>query len=100
MNQLTIDLSYLRPGPQARATDPASSHLAADRLERSGRGRTHREALYVAVCEHPGMTSRELAAITGLERHEAARRLPELVAAGRVVARKVPGKELTYWPKF
>ncbi len=37
-----------------------------------------------AVTDNPGMTSNELAQATGLDRYMLARRLPELIKAGRV----------------
>lgn len=70
--------------PAARATDPATSHEAADIITTSGRRQAHIERVVAAVRAHPGLTSAELAPHAGLERHEAARRLPEAETAGQV----------------
>lgn len=64
--------------PMARVTDPLSSHEAASHLERIGAARAQREQALSAVKLHPGMTSKELACETGLDRHMLARRLPEI----------------------
>jgi hypothetical protein len=72
------------PGAAARATDPQSSHQAAHQVERSGKADSHRALCLKAVKAAPGSTSAEIAAATGLERHEAARRLPELRLRGLV----------------
>jgi hypothetical protein len=70
--------------PIARNTDPISSHMAAREITLSGaRGKQQRLALRVVI-EHPGMTSRELAALCSLDRYQMARRLPELEEAGLV----------------
>ncbi len=58
----------------ARRSDPDTSHAAAQRVTRSGSRADHLTRVVEAVRSHPGKTSAELAQITGLERHEAARR--------------------------
>jgi hypothetical protein len=90
--------------PAARATDPESSHLAAEQITRSGR-RGQQLALTIAsVRSFPGYTSQELAEKTGHDRYMLARRLPEAVIAGAVkkgiiaecsVTRR---KALLWWP--
>lgn len=70
--------------PAARSTDPETSHEAARRVTESGVRQGHAERVLAAVRAHPGMTSRELAGPTGLERHEVARRLADLANAGLV----------------
>lgn len=69
---------FCKPRPAARATDPATSHEAARKVEKSGRAQTNRARCLDAVKAQPGATSGEIAKAAGLERHEAARRLPEL----------------------
>ena len=69
--------------PAARRTDPTTSHEAA-----RGAGRmanTHRLIIIEAMKKHPNLTSAEIAHCTGLERHQAARRLPELRKLGVAV---------------
>lgn len=72
------------PGPvaSARCGDPLPSLEAAERHERSGAARTNRERVLEVVRAFPGLASSEIAVIAGLERHEAARRLPEVAARG------------------
>lgn len=66
----------------ARRTDPASSHLAAAEVVRSGvRGEQQRGVL-TAVWRWDGRTSAELARLAGMDRYAAARRLPELENRG------------------
>ncbi len=64
--------------------DPPTSHLAAQRMERSGQAATNRERCLREVRRMPGLTSAEIAWESGLGRHEAARRLPELRKLGLV----------------
>lgn len=63
---------------RARATDPATSFKAAEKVTKSGVAQTNRAKCLEAVKKNPGSTSGEVAKAAGLERHEAARRLPEL----------------------
>ncbi len=89
----------------ARRTDPDTSHLAARDMERSGRAAAHREICLAAVRAHPGLTSAEVARRTGLERHAAARRLPELMAAGLIrqgekrMCQVCGHRSVMWWPK-
>lgn len=81
-----------------RRTDGGGSRAAAERVVRSGQtARQHLEVLE-ALRRHPGLTSRELAARTGLDRHMLGRRLPELAAAGSA-RREQPGgeREWRWW---
>jgi len=71
--------------PRARRTDPSTSHVAAAGVRKSGRADTHKAMLLAAVRRLPGQTSAELAEITRLDRHEAARRLPELKQEEEIV---------------
>lgn len=69
---------------KARATDPATSHIAAEEIEVSGKASTQRRACLVMVRREPGLTSAEIAKELGWERHVPARRLPELRESGLV----------------
>jgi hypothetical protein len=90
--------------PRARKTDPISSHLAADELERSGRLNVQQALALAAVRKCPGRSSRELGRLSPLDRYQLARRLPELETLGLVkrgmvrecgVSRRLA---LTWWP--
>ena len=69
---------FIDAPPIARNTDPETSHLAAARITRSGDRAAHMALMLAAVIANPGRTSGELAFISGLERHEASRRLSDL----------------------
>lgn len=71
--------------PIARATDPESSHRAAAEITASGRRQQQIAMVINMVRKFPGMTSMELAGMTGEDRYVIARRLPEAVTAGAVV---------------
>lgn len=93
---------YDRPGtgpPRARRSDADGSHAAADALERSGRAAAQLQAVLDATRLHPGSTSRQLAAISGLDRHLVGRRLPELAYRGLVDRVAIHGEELRWWPR-
>lgn len=94
--------------PAARRTDPASSHLAAAEVTKSGQRQTHIRQLAELVANNPGQTSAELAFIAAdshphLTRHECARRLPD--GAGTMFTRGESRKCrqtnrlcITWWP--
>ena len=69
---------------KARRTDPSTSHDAARKVERSGKARDNQTKCFEALLKQDGMTSAEVAVMADLERHEAARRLPELRDANQV----------------
>lgn len=89
--------------PHTRNADPASSFEAAERLRRSGLSGKQRLAVYHALREHQGATSKELAEFMGGDRYTPARRLKELEEAGWVCRGwrrkcRVSGVEsLTWW---
>lgn len=87
--------------PLARRADADSSHAAADRMQRRGRLRRHRELVLAVVRQHPGLTSRELfetdaGQATGLDRHDFGRRLPDLREHGLVACEREPGEPLRW----
>ncbi len=88
----------------ARRTDPETSKIAARRIESKGKADAHRRKILAAVKTWPGKTSAELAPLAGMDRHAAARRLPELEASSYVRKGKprVCGQNgtaaVTWWP--
>lgn len=64
--------------PRSRATDPDTSHRAADEIRRSGVLGKQQRLVLEAVRAHPGKTAVELARIASLDRYAVSRRLPEL----------------------
>lgn len=89
--------------PHARNSDPAGSFEAAERLHKTGLGGKQRMAVYHALRQHQGATSKELAEFMGVDRYTPARRLTELeqvgwVCRGRQRKCRVSGVEsLTWW---
>ncbi|WP_408953010.1 winged helix-turn-helix domain-containing protein [Lysobacter sp. Hz 25] len=90
--------------PAARATDPATSHLAADAITASGARDAQQQLAAEVVRQHPGYTSNELAQFCELDRYALARRLPECATAGavrkgRARTCRVSGRSaVTWWP--
>ena len=73
------------PTTNARKTDPISSHIAGHRVEKSGLASSNRGIVLGLVRANPGLTSLQLAdKTTEIDRHEIARRLPELRARKQV----------------
>lgn len=68
----------------ARTTDPITSHMAAADIIASGCASKQRRRAAAAVRNHPGRTSLELSRVTGIDRYELARRLPECEREGMV----------------
>lgn len=88
MTQLTFGNMDM-PVHRARASDPDTSKAAAAHVERTGLAARQAQAVLDAVKRWPGLTSRELwvkhkAAGGLLDRHDFARRLPELANHGLV----------------
>lgn len=66
--------------PHARSDDPATSHEAWGRLSTKA---THIRRLMRAYRENPqGLTTEEAARLAGLDRHAAARRVPDMRVDG------------------
>lgn len=92
------------PVARARANDPASSHDAAERMNR-GAAKRHRERILDLVYAHPGCTSKELTrfltqedAEDGIDRVELGRRLPELEAADEIYRTSEGRQDMRCWP--
>ena len=89
---------------RARATDPETSHAAAEEVRASGAALAQRAAVLAAVRSAPGLTSDELADEIGADRHMPARRLIELERGGLVrrgsarPSRLTNRAGLTWWP--
>lgn len=62
----------------SRRSDPATSVDAARLIEGAGIATEHRRTLFKSVEQCPHHTAAEYAAMTGIDRHEVSRRLPEL----------------------
>lgn len=90
--------------PAARATDPESSHLAAEGVTANGQRGAQQQAVLAAVRRWPGLTSAELAQRMGVSRYVPGRRLSELETAQKVrkgeIRRCAIGNRsaVTWWP--
>lgn len=77
----------------ARNTDPQTSHDAANALSEDTLTRLQ-SAVVAALAAHPhGLTTVEIAAVTGIERDTISPRMPKLVELGIVIdsgQRRVP----------
>ena len=96
--------AYGRPRmpPAAANADPGTSHAAAREVTEGGSRARQCEEVLAALRRHPGSTSLELAAASGIDRHTCGRRLPDLRATGRVrqgAARacRVGGRQAVTW---
>lgn len=93
---------FTPPPARARATDPETSHEAAEAI-RSEADRQADEVLAMLTA-NPGLTSRELADQYHVDRYMVARRLPELRERGLVTTgakRRCRNSQLnamTWWP--
>ena len=99
-----MENELLSDTPIARATDPESSHEAADEVTGDGTRASQQWVIFSLVTKNPGCTSDELASVCYLDRYQVARRLPELEDAGyiRRGALRMSGisgrKATTWWP--
>jgi DNA-binding MarR family transcriptional regulator len=76
--------------PLSAKGDPATSYVAAEKMQRTGRLAGQRKAVLDALNRHSGSTSAELAEIMAIDRHITARRLPDLEQMGLI--RKGPAR--------
>ncbi len=80
-----MDLEGLPLFALSARSDPPSSDVAAERLEKSGRRKTQKARVLEALRKRPGCTSAELAYGSGLDRVMVARRLPDLAFDGKAI---------------
>tara|TARA_B100000519_G_scaffold161395_1_gene143844 strand:- start:9786 stop:10115 length:330 start_codon:yes stop_codon:yes gene_type:complete len=78
MNQPTLFDIQPTATATARTSDPVTSAMAAERVEANGTAEDQRSRVLRFVQEHPGATSAEIAKGLEMNRHQPARRLPEL----------------------
>ena len=68
---------------RARALDPPTSHFAAAKVPRFENTHYAKIMNFIDTAKYPA-TYEQIANATGMERHQVARRLPELEKLGRV----------------
>ena len=66
----------------ARRTDPASSAMADAEQKASGRRTRNLDRVLALLAAHPDSTSRELSVLSGMDRHEVARRTADAKRLG------------------
>jgi predicted HTH transcriptional regulator len=71
--------------PVSRKTDPISSYLAEDEINKTGTRASQQAKILAAVKLNPGRTSRELVDYCLLDRYQIARRLADLKESGAVI---------------
>lgn len=92
--------------PNARITDPESSHVAGEENTASGERESQMQRVLTAVRNGPGRTSLEMARINYLDRYVVARRLADLEHLGLVhkgdmrpcLCAKNNRAAVTWWP--
>jgi len=82
--------------PHSRTSDPLSSYVAGDRHHLSGKAESHRQQILEFMRGKRPMTSKQIALEMGMDRHEVARRLPEMARKGLVMRQDRKGEE-TVW---
>lgn len=90
MNQLALTFEPVR----ARRSDPATSQRSARNARQFAAGHF---SLILDALAHGDGTFKEIAERCGLERHAVARRLPELLQAGKVVRTDVDREGCAVW---
>ncbi len=87
--------------PRSRATDPVTSHEAAEAIKASGELGRQQTAVLEAVRRWPGLTSLQLSTRMQLDRWAIGRRLPELeptyVRKGEPTVMN-GRRHVTWWP--
>jgi predicted HTH transcriptional regulator len=92
-----VQPSFNFEAPRSRRNDPASSRRAAEQLQKSGAADSQRQICFELVKKFPGRSSKELAQLSGLDRHMIAKRLPELRDKFKTVRVTQTGKEDQKW---
>ena len=73
------------PDWPARKSDPVTSHIAAETVQKTGKRSRNQGIALELVRRYPGRTACELSQLTDqMERHEMSRRLPEVAAQGLI----------------
>lgn len=78
---LQVDIDDML-GVRARHTDPESSAMADAEHKATGKRERNLDRALRLIARHPGMTTRELAALDGWCRYETARRCADLKRLG------------------
>ena len=78
MIQLTLD------PPITHRADSPGARSAADRITRSGARTANKQRVLDAVYRWPARTTKQIATLIDMDRHEVARRMSDLHHAGKV----------------
>lgn len=98
---MTMQTDLFVDVPLSRVRDPETSHLAAERIRKSGALGCQQAAVLAAVHQWPGMTAVELAHLAKMDRYAVSRRTAELagvkIKRGPARACTVNGSQMTTW---
>lgn len=92
----------MTPPPISRATDPGTSHKAAEAITVSGRRASQVRLCVSTVAAHPGATASEVGSLSGLGHWSATKRLADayrlgLLNKGAPRLNESTGREQTTW---
>lgn len=90
--QLNLGLSAL---PATRRTDNAASHHAEERQNDDGWRNHDGKLVLLGFYAHPLATTKELAQLTGLDRHKVGKRAPDLLKCGYL--ERINGRDGWRW---
>lgn len=80
-HQLELTLKTRRPASRSR--DRGGSLAAEEYLNLSGKRQDQLRRILLGFYAHPGTTTKQLAELTGMDRHMVARRAPDLMPSTR-----------------
>lgn len=82
----------------ARSADPVPSHEAAERMEKCGVAEARRRVLLSYIRNQPGLSSKQYAALSGIDRVEAARRIADMKNGLVKQDGRAPDGDTAWWP--
>lgn len=83
--------------PASHRNDPDTSFQAEEHINKSGKRKAQQKIVEDALKEHSGLTSAELASVTGLDRTMLARRLSEVGIKGVTVKCRINKTNAVTW---
>lgn len=97
-----MEQDELFSNPIAHTNDPTTSHLAADKITKSGKRVKHADIVLDLVQRFPDSTAVELVEQGSLREYQVRRRLTDLMHAGKVVRGagrecRVRGSQMVTW---
>jgi len=95
-----MQLSFMLPDPKARKRDPQTSHDAAASMKVAATAQAVK--VLMVLRQHGPLGAEQIAILSGLDKFQVCRRLPELYAAGLVAPtgetrKTVAGRQERVW---